>query len=332
MRIKVLEALAAGKAVVASPLAAAGLEVEDGRELLLAETDAEFAAAISLLLAEPERRAALGRAARAWAENGLGWPRIVAAYEALYAGLEGRRGLDRRRTAALPGSRPHGRRRILLLVPFPPSRRATHGGAKVVAELVDGLARHHDVALLYTQVPGDAPLEEELAAACVLVEVVARPRRSVGLRIVQRLRLAARIVGGPPRWVIVSSSNAFRERLREVVERFDPDIVQLEFVVMCDYLDTLEQRRPGRTKVVLTHHDPRARATAKAFSRSRRPRSCGSRRRSPSRSSRRAPWEPSRPRSSSRGTSSTSRTRTPRGASPRRSSRPSARRCRRRGC
>ena len=38
MRVKILEALTAGKAVVASPIALAGLAVRDGDEVLAAET------------------------------------------------------------------------------------------------------------------------------------------------------------------------------------------------------------------------------------------------------------------------------------------------------
>jgi glycosyltransferase involved in cell wall biosynthesis len=87
MRVKVLEALAAGKAVVASPLAVAGLDVVDGRDFLLAETQDEFAEAICALLGDRERRIALGRAARAWAEEHLGWGAIVEAYEQLYREL-----------------------------------------------------------------------------------------------------------------------------------------------------------------------------------------------------------------------------------------------------
>jgi glycosyltransferase involved in cell wall biosynthesis len=87
MRVKVLEALAAGKAVVASPRAAEGLEIADGREIVFAETDEEFVAAVSGLLADEERRVELARAARRWAERELGADRIVAAYEALYARL-----------------------------------------------------------------------------------------------------------------------------------------------------------------------------------------------------------------------------------------------------
>ena len=47
MRVKVLESLAAGKAVVASPRAVEGLDVTPGQEFLLADTDEEFCEAIS---------------------------------------------------------------------------------------------------------------------------------------------------------------------------------------------------------------------------------------------------------------------------------------------
>ena len=87
MRNKVLEALAAGKAVVASPRAAAGLDVTDGEQLRLADEDAEFAAAIVELLENAERRRELAARARAWAEASLGWDDRVAAFEALYRSL-----------------------------------------------------------------------------------------------------------------------------------------------------------------------------------------------------------------------------------------------------
>ena len=85
MRVKVLEALAAGKAVVASPLATQGLEVAD--QLVLAETDAEFAVAVSQLLAEPARRRELAERARRFALDRLGWERTLAAYDRLHASL-----------------------------------------------------------------------------------------------------------------------------------------------------------------------------------------------------------------------------------------------------
>ncbi len=87
LRVKVLEALAFGKALVASPLAVEGIALTDGRNYLRADGDAAFADAVALLLGDERRRVELGRAAREWAEANLGWQGTVAAYEALYAEL-----------------------------------------------------------------------------------------------------------------------------------------------------------------------------------------------------------------------------------------------------
>jgi polysaccharide biosynthesis protein PslH len=87
MRVKVLEALAAGKAVVASPRAVEGLDVMDGKHILLAESDQQFTDAIVQLLTEPERRTALAAHARSWACANFGWERPIAAYERLYQSL-----------------------------------------------------------------------------------------------------------------------------------------------------------------------------------------------------------------------------------------------------
>ena len=84
MRVKVMEALAAGKAVVASPLAAAGLDVTNGQQLLLADQEHEFASQIVGLLNDPAARQRLAQSARGWAASNLGWSRSVAAYEALH--------------------------------------------------------------------------------------------------------------------------------------------------------------------------------------------------------------------------------------------------------
>jgi glycosyltransferase involved in cell wall biosynthesis len=87
MRVKVLEALAAGKAVVASPLAVEGLDLVDGEHVTLAKSDQQFSDAIVHLLADPERRALLAARARAWACANLGLEKSIAAYESLYHGL-----------------------------------------------------------------------------------------------------------------------------------------------------------------------------------------------------------------------------------------------------
>ena len=62
---KVLEAMAMARPVVASAPAAEGIIAEDGRQFIIAADDAAMAAAISALVADPERAAAMGQAARA---------------------------------------------------------------------------------------------------------------------------------------------------------------------------------------------------------------------------------------------------------------------------
>ena len=90
MRVKVVEALAHGKAVVASRRAIEGLTVADGEQVSLAETDDEFVARIVALLESPSARAAMAGKARDWAHEHLGDDRWVAEYEALYDRLRPR--------------------------------------------------------------------------------------------------------------------------------------------------------------------------------------------------------------------------------------------------
>ena len=59
-RLKLIEALAAGKAVVSTSMGVEGYPVQHGRELLLADTAGEMADAVLKLLAEPELRTATG--------------------------------------------------------------------------------------------------------------------------------------------------------------------------------------------------------------------------------------------------------------------------------
>jgi glycosyltransferase involved in cell wall biosynthesis len=92
-RVKLLEALAAGKAVVASPRAAEGLGARAGEELLVAEGDAGTASAIIRLLEDEPARRALAERARAWAERELSWATMAARYEELYARAARRRGV-----------------------------------------------------------------------------------------------------------------------------------------------------------------------------------------------------------------------------------------------
>ena len=65
MRIKILEAMAAGKAVVSTAIGAEGIDIADGQNIVIADDPATFAAAVESLLADVARAQAMGEAARA---------------------------------------------------------------------------------------------------------------------------------------------------------------------------------------------------------------------------------------------------------------------------
>jgi glycosyltransferase involved in cell wall biosynthesis len=75
--IKVMEAMACGKAVVSTPVGCEGLDLVDGSELLIRADSATFAAAVSDLLADDCLRIRIGRQARAAAEQRFSWKQIA---------------------------------------------------------------------------------------------------------------------------------------------------------------------------------------------------------------------------------------------------------------
>jgi sugar transferase (PEP-CTERM/EpsH1 system associated) len=75
---KLLEAMAMGLPTVTTTAAFAGLEAENGRELLVADRPADFAAAVVRLLRDDDLRGNMGRAARACMEKYYQWDRSLA--------------------------------------------------------------------------------------------------------------------------------------------------------------------------------------------------------------------------------------------------------------
>ena len=84
MRVKVLEALAAGKAVVTTKLGADGIGLIPGKHAVVAEREAELAREIVALLEDPERRRHLGTAGRTLVAERFTWDRIAPRYDAVY--------------------------------------------------------------------------------------------------------------------------------------------------------------------------------------------------------------------------------------------------------
>lgn len=87
--IKVLEAMAMGRAVVSTPAGINGLDLSPGKDILLANTAEEMAAAIERLFADPAERLRIEAAARETAERDFGWDTIARRQAALYSEITG---------------------------------------------------------------------------------------------------------------------------------------------------------------------------------------------------------------------------------------------------
>lgn len=85
-RLKLIEAMAAGLAIVSTTIGAEGFPVMPGENIALADDPAEFAAAILELLANTQQRQAMGAAARHFAA-GYDWRTIVPLLDGLYTDL-----------------------------------------------------------------------------------------------------------------------------------------------------------------------------------------------------------------------------------------------------
>jgi GT2 family glycosyltransferase/glycosyltransferase involved in cell wall biosynthesis len=90
--IKILEAMAMGKAVVSTPAGVNGLDLTPGRDFVLVKTAEEMAEAIYDLLSNPGTRKAVEVAARQRVERDYDWSQIALRQAALYRQLLGTTG------------------------------------------------------------------------------------------------------------------------------------------------------------------------------------------------------------------------------------------------
>jgi glycosyltransferase involved in cell wall biosynthesis len=90
-RLKVLDAMAQGKAIVSSTVGAEGIDVKDGEHLLIADGASSFAERVVELLRDPGRRRQLGNAARGLAVEKYSWEILGERLEAAYFRVTGRR-------------------------------------------------------------------------------------------------------------------------------------------------------------------------------------------------------------------------------------------------
>ena len=147
------------------------------------------------------------------------------------------------------------KRRVLVLLPFPPRLDAIHGGARVTAQLIAGLASQHTVAILYRRGFEEQPAEPFFYERCDLVDEIARDwtGRSPGQRLIRNTRLLMSLFKPRPMWVTDWANERFLERVRTVAQQWQPEIVQLDHQVMGQYLPALSAVQAPR---VLTIHEP----------------------------------------------------------------------------
>lgn len=88
-RLKILEAMANGVPIVSTRMGCVGIEVDDGRHVLIADDAARFSARVIGLLRNPEQAEALAAASLARVKDRYDWKGIVSSVEEHLLGLIG---------------------------------------------------------------------------------------------------------------------------------------------------------------------------------------------------------------------------------------------------
>jgi GT2 family glycosyltransferase/glycosyltransferase involved in cell wall biosynthesis len=138
--------------------------------------------------------------------------------------------------AVFPGRAGRGGAPIVIASPYLPFP-LSHGGAVRIYNLMKNAAQDRDQVLLAFADELSTPPEELLA---ICVEVILVRRRGSHYRKNTPL----------PDVVEEFASEAFRACLKQTIQRWEPDVVQLEFTQMAHYADAC---RPAKT--ILVEHD-----------------------------------------------------------------------------
>lgn len=89
IRIKIIEGMAAGRAIVSTTIGAEGIRAATGKDILIADTPCEFFEAVALCIGDPALTAKIGREARLLAENEYNTAGLLRKLTAFYAELAG---------------------------------------------------------------------------------------------------------------------------------------------------------------------------------------------------------------------------------------------------
>jgi len=83
-RLKIVEAMAMGKAIVSTTLGAEGIEAIPGRDILIEDEPVAFGDAVNRLLAGPDLAARIGKSARLLAVERYAWRNAAQMLDGFY--------------------------------------------------------------------------------------------------------------------------------------------------------------------------------------------------------------------------------------------------------
>lgn len=104
-RLKIVEAMAMGKAIVSTSLGAEGIEAVPGRDILIADDPETFAASVNRLLTEPGLASRIGHSARQLSESDYSWSGAARTLENFFLQVLEARGRARVMTSQRSGHR-----------------------------------------------------------------------------------------------------------------------------------------------------------------------------------------------------------------------------------
>ncbi len=87
MRVKILDAWSWALPVVSTTVGGEGIAYRDGDNILIADSEHDFASAVIKVLSDPDHSASLRKAGRRWVEELYDWRQVYAAWDTVYQEL-----------------------------------------------------------------------------------------------------------------------------------------------------------------------------------------------------------------------------------------------------
>lgn len=170
--------------------------------------------------------------------------------------------------------------KVMVFSPYLPHARVGHGGGTAVRDLVTWLVKKHEVMLVTMLRPGEENFVEEVRHLApsdrLRVETIpytdnmARGRRRFSLIRSRTLAAGRSVLSGYPYYVTKYYTRRNSQRLLELIQDFQPDAIQVEYLQLSLYVRDISRWRKGQRishpRLILNSHElgslPRERRTA----------------------------------------------------------------------